>query len=826
MICIIDLEGKFLEINPAWKDNLGWTPKEVVGLTYKDFVHPDDILISHQELSTIFVDNKKTTSGFENRFRHKNGSYRWLQWSVALISSENRLICIARDITQNKRDSILLRETENVSMVGSWEIDIVTGELFWSNMCHHIHETDPQTYKPNLEDGRKFFTPDAQKIIEVHYNDLIKHGVGYDFELAFVTKKGRKTWVRCVARASVRDGHVQRVFGTIEDVGAKKIEQTRNELIIENGNYGAWDWDLETDDVIFNDRWCSMIGYDVNALEHKLSTWDRLTHPEDKIQTYKDIADHLSGKTPYYRNVHRMKHANGKWVWILDQGKVVEYRDGKPVRFSGTHTDITYLKELESAKVDLAGKLKMVHSAANLGVWHVDLVSGDISWDDKMYDLFHISKNQNSDINQIWNKMVHPDDLVRISGTFNEGVLKHNDIEFDYRIVLPSGEIRYLANKGGAEFDSNSNAIKCSGITWDITTKVEQQKIFETIVNNIPIMITFYDINGNIDWVNSKWTEVLGWNLSDLTSVRELSKKLFADESQQKNAVDFMNEAPDEWREFTLRKKNGEETHTIWTNVKLSDGKVIGIGQDIDEKRMQENVIKDQQARMISTAKLSSLGEMASGIAHEINNPLAIIKGKAYQILKKLDSNDVDIEFLKKEISKIEQNSLRIVKIIKGLRTFSRQGEKDPFQVVVFNSLLSDVLELCNERFKHQGVELKTSGDLETVISCQETQLAQVLLNLINNAYDAVVDYQSPWVEVNVHKEAEVVKISITDSGHGISDEIAHKIMQPFFTTKEVGVGTGLGLSISKGIVEMHGGKFYLDQNCPNTRFVIELPAT
>ena len=826
MICIVDLEGRFLDINPSWSDHLGWKPEMVVGLTYKDFVHPDDISLSYNELSKISLENIRTSNGFENRFRHKNGSYRWLQWSIAFIESENHLICIARDITQNKRDSILLTETENVSMVGSWEIDLITGELFWSRMCHHIHETDPEIYKPTVENGRKFFTPDAQKIIESHYHDLINHGVGYDFELGFMTNKGRKTWVRCVARASIRDGSVLRVFGTIEDVGAKKIEKSRNELIIENGNYGAWDWDLETDDVIFNDRWCSMIGYDVNAIEHKLSTWDKLTHPEDKIQTYKDIEDHLSGKTPYYRNVHRMKHSNGKWVWILDQGKVVEYRDGRPVRFSGTHTDVTYLKELESAKIDLAGKLRMVHSAASLGVWYLDLVTGEIGWDDNMYDLFQISRDKYPDITQVWNKMVHPDDLERTSNIFNEVLEKRKDIEFDYRIILSSGEIRYLANKGVVEFDLSGTAIKCSGISWDITTKVEQQKIFETIVNNIPIMITFYDVNGNVEWVNSRWTEVLGWSLADLSSVGNLTANLFRDEADQKNATEFMMEAPDEWREFTLLKKNGEHTHTIWTNVKLSDGKIIGIGQDIDEKKKQEEVIKDQQARMISTAKLSSLGEMASGIAHEINNPLAIIKGKAYQILKKLGDGEVDVSFLIKEIGKIEQNSLRIAKIIKGLRTFSRHGDKDPFQVVVFNSLLSDVLELCNERFKHQGVELKTSGDLETNISCQEAQLAQVLLNLINNAYDAVVDNLDPWVEVNVNKEGEIVKISITDSGPGISDEIAQKIMQPFFTTKEVGVGTGLGLSISKGIVEMHGGKFYLDQSCPNTRFVIELPTT
>ena len=215
---------------------------------------------------------------------------------------------------------------------------------------------------------------------------------------------------------------------------------------------------------------------------------------------------------------------------------------------------------------------------------------------------------------------------------------------------------------------------------------------------------------------------------------------------------------------------------------------------------------------------------MASGIAHEINNPLAIIQGKASQMLKRIQNNEFEKEYLLKEISKIEFNTQRINKIIKGLRTFSRQGENDPIQEFTFQSLLDDVLELCSERFKYQGVELKIQGELDIKIFGQPTQLAQVLLNLINNAHDAVINLTEKWISIEVSKNSYSILIKIIDSGRGIPLEIADKIMQPFFTTKEVGVGTGLGLSISKGIIDSHRGKLYLDTNGPNTCFVIELP--
>lgn len=825
MLCVINLRAEFDELNPSWEKTLGRSVAELRSTSFFPLLHPDDVDLFGEEFAKLIKFDGHITSGFECRFRHANGGYRWLQWSASPIKDENKIFCVVRDITVAKRESLILMETQNVSRVGSWEIDLTTNELFWSKMTHEIHETDYETYNPKLMDGLSFFSEDSREEIKHAVRQLLDKGEPYDREFPFTTAKGRKTWVRCVARASMRDGVVLRVYGTIQDVSQKMREKGRYETIIENGNYGTWDWDLETNAVIFNERFCSIIGLDVNEVKHELATWDYYTHPVDKIQTYKDINDHLEGKTPHYRNVHRMKHADGHWVWILDQGKVVEYREGKPVRFSGTHTDITYLKELEEEKLHLNEQFKLVLEATKFGVWDWNFISNELIWDDQMCEIFGINRSDFSHDYHIWEDSIVPEDMQKISNALKASIENEQIIfDTDYRIKHSDGSIRYISSKGYVQKDEHGRPVRITGISWDTTSKVEQDKLFATIINNIPIMMIFFKTSGKVEWVNPQSIENLGWTLEDIETISDISTKCFLTPFEKESAYKFLSEAKEGWHEFDIIKKHGGLAHTVWTNVKLSNGNVISIGQDVGEKKRQEQLIKDQQARMISSAKLSSLGEMASGIAHEINNPLAIIKGKAYHILKKLEAGEVNNEFLIKEISKIEQNSLRIVKIIKGLRTFSRHGEGDPFQVVTFKSLLDDVLELCYERFKYQGVLLKTTGDLSTDILCQETQIAQVLLNLINNAYDAVSTMPDPWVEVNVYKGEEFIRISVTDSGHGITFEIAAKIMQPFFTTKEVGVGTGLGLSISKGIIEMHDGNFYLDHNCPNTRFVIELP--
>jgi len=125
-------------------------------------------------------------------------------------------------------------------------------------------------------------------------------------------------------------------------------QRERLELVLDGGNIGCWDWNPQTNGVVFNERWCNMLGYTLSEVPQELSSWDRLVHPEDKAQCYVDIGAHVEGGRPFYENIHRMQHKDGHWVYILDRGKVMERdAEGQPVRFSGTHTDVTEIKTME-----------------------------------------------------------------------------------------------------------------------------------------------------------------------------------------------------------------------------------------------------------------------------------------------------------------------------------------------------------------------------------------------------------------------------------------------------------------------------------------------
>ncbi|MGE3974102.1 MAG: sensor histidine kinase [Bdellovibrionales bacterium] len=244
-------------------------------------------------------------------------------------------------------------------------------------------------------------------------------------------------------------------------------------------------------------------------------------------------------------------------------------------------------------------------------------------------------------------------------------------------------------------------------------------------------------------------------------------------------------------------------------------------------RQLQESQQKilSQQQTLMSSSKMSALGEMAGGVAHEINNPLAVIMSLSGQLQEVIDEDPLDRSLIKSMSNEIENTTTRIAKIVQGLRSFSRDGSKDAFHPVNLHELIEDTLSFCSERFKHNDTKI-IIDDFKKDLSFfgRATELSQVLLNLLNNAHDAISGFQDKWIKISIADEQSYLDIQVTDCGSGVPHKVREKIFQPFFTTKEIGKGTGMGLSISSGIIRRHGGELKLDTQCPNTRFVIRIP--
>ena len=224
--------------------------------------------------------------------------------------------------------------------------------------------------------------------------------------------------------------------------------------------------------------------------------------------------------------------------------------------------------------------------------------------------------------------------------------------------------------------------------------------------------------------------------------------------------------------------------------------------------------------------KMASLGEMASGIAHEINSPIQAINLVAQrvqrQLKKKMSVEDIDAAMVK-----ITVGVSKISEIIDSLRRVSRSSSDDDFLDTKLRELVEDLLNIVEERFKVNNIGFEINYDNVSenkIVQCQRLEISQVLINLVNNADDAIKDMPNKWIRIDISGESNNLRISVTDSGAGISTEITDRIFEPMFTTKDVGEGTGLGLSISNEIIANHNGSLYIDKRCGNTCFIIEIP--
>jgi signal transduction histidine kinase len=253
---------------------------------------------------------------------------------------------------------------------------------------------------------------------------------------------------------------------------------------------------------------------------------------------------------------------------------------------------------------------------------------------------------------------------------------------------------------------------------------------------------------------------------------------------------------------------------------------------EIELKERNDELIKIQQdqneqtVKLIHTSRMAALGEMAAGIAHEINNPLMVISGNLQQIERKITmANNVEATSWLKQTGSSLQAISRVTKIINGLRLFSQQSDHLPRKSMGLNVIIEETLSFCGEMLKARYVKLEVDVIPNVFIECHSVQISQVLINIIKNAEDAVKNQSDEhrWVKLSFELNNPAVLIHISNGGVKIDKEITDKLFLPFFTTKPLGEGTGLGLSISKGIMQEHGGDLKFNEIENQTTFTISL---
>ena len=233
--------------------------------------------------------------------------------------------------------------------------------------------------------------------------------------------------------------------------------------------------------------------------------------------------------------------------------------------------------------------------------------------------------------------------------------------------------------------------------------------------------------------------------------------------------------------------------------------------------------LKESYIQLALNARIASMFAIAGGVAHEINNPLGIIVARLQNLQKKINTESFDRNQATDIIQKTIKTSYRIAKIVTGLKALASPTDDYPVVSVSIKEIIQETLENFGEDYKKLNIRLILDQIPDVNITCKKIQIQQIIINLLENAVDAVSDVEDKWIRISFRNEKESISVAIYDSGVITSPETRQRMMEPFYTTKEVGKGVGLGLSISKAIVQSHHGELFLDTNSVNTCFIIRL---
>lgn len=235
--------------------------------------------------------------------------------------------------------------------------------------------------------------------------------------------------------------------------------------------------------------------------------------------------------------------------------------------------------------------------------------------------------------------------------------------------------------------------------------------------------------------------------------------------------------------------------------------------------------IRNYEKSLSESKKLAALGSLVGGLAHEINNPLAVVKGRFYILETVASREKLEIKFFKEQMQSINTNMNRIESIVSAFKIYSRDDYSLSDKTLNLADIISSSIREAFETDITKKIKVENQCLQEFLIQGNSNLLQRVFVNLIKNSNDALTEQNEPWIRFEFESRDETtVSILITDSGSGIPKEIAEKIMDPFFTTKELGQGTGIGLNLSYNIIKQHQGNLSINTEHPNTQFVIELP--
>ena len=516
ILCVADFQGRFLKMNQAGCDLLGYSEEEILYHPFDEFVHPDDKSISTNEV--LKLSDGETTFNFENRYITKNGNILWLSWTCNSAVNEGLIYATAKDITEEKKLRELNRQASNLAKIGSWEIDLVGNQLFWSDTVHGLHDTDPKTFAPDLETAINFYREDFRGMVNEKVANSIATGVPFDFEAVIVTAKKKERWVRALGNAEIIDGKCHRIYGSFQDINDQKEVEERLLSLADNLPGVVFQY------LIFPDG-SDALKYVTKGSEH---VWG--FKPDEVIENNNLVWNQIRAggyfdevQKSIFDSIQTQSKWMARWKYVMPSGLIQTHLGyGTPnflsdgtVLFNSVILDVTQ----EAKNEEL---LEQATELAKIGSWELDLINqvGDnMYWSPITREILEVGRSYNPSLTSGF-EFYTEESKVRIQKAVNLLIETGQEVDEELLIITAFGNEKWIRCIGKSE-RVHGKCVKIYGSFQDIhISKSLEIKIREILGS---ISDAFYAVDK--DWqftyfnreaerlLNKKESDVLGKNI-------------------------------------------------------------------------------------------------------------------------------------------------------------------------------------------------------------------------------------------------------------------------------------------------------------------------
>jgi two-component system sensor kinase FixL len=490
-------------------------------------------------------------------------------------------------------------------------------------------------------------------------------------------------------------------------------------------------------------------------------------------------------------------------------------------------------------------------SVGAAGAWDWEVATNRVHWGPGVGPLFGLAEEQVDHSLDSALAAVHDEDRPLIHQQLQASAETMGPYRADFRVWLPNGQIRWLGSRGRAIADANGQAQRVIGAVFDLTEQKRQEdalaqrnaELEERMTERmmeleeysvrlaqaeqharalgdwLPFGNWVCEADGSLRHISQAFLDLVGMTLSEARAQGWTHLMPSQDRTQVSRQWAHCLATGEEWDcQYHLEPPRGQR-RTILSRarpVRDVEGRIVswvGVNLDITEREQAKHLLAQREAELAHAGRLGLMGELASGLAHELNQPLAAITTYAQGCLHRLDWTPPDREGLGQGLDHIIRQAERAGRIIRHLREFARVGEPT-WAITGVNELIEEVIELVNGDIRHNDIDLvKDLSPHVPRICVGRIEIEQVLVNLMRNAIEAMSSLTTPPRQLTVQTRplGQAVRLTVADTGPGVSDEALAHMFDPFYTTKATGMGVGLNLC--ETLVQHHQGQLWAERN-------------